>query len=383
MADVVVAVAEATAPAAPSVEAERAELLATLDSEFEAEEAEEAKPAGKPPKGAKVDEAEGDEEATEDKEGDADEENNDEEEESASEFASVDDFKEHAKSLLEEDGGPRKLEELLGLEKGTLKVNGSRIRFVKEQTRKAEEALAAANGDKSYADGILTEARAKYGTYAQSNVAFRSGTPQGILAAARAVEGHFGVPMAQFVDMVVKAGRGEASQALPQQQQSNSEIAELKANQERLLNLITEERAQRGAEAKKASDITRIAGHLKGTDLAKLKDGGARVYDAIVKSYDPVTKGYKLNLKSAIKAVLDDKATKYDLLQLRNRKVSAAPGEVTPAPPGGPKRVRVVAPAKHLTEAQKEEQERLSLIAELEAEERKAERLSKRSNGRR
>lgn len=369
--------AAAAAPATPTAapvtaaadSAARDALIAELDADSgDAEEA---------PAEASDDEAP---EPVGDSDGDeAEGEAGDEEAEEEAAFDSPDEFREHVKSLLEA-GDMRKVEEALGLEKGALKINGAKLRYVQREKAEAARTKAEAANTAREANELKDAARNFYGPYVQAKQSFQSGTPQGVMAAARAVEGHFGVPLAVFVEHVLKAGKGEHGVPPVQQPQTNVEVEALRAEVQRLARLAEDGQAQQQNAAAEQRHIATISTKLKGTDLAKLKDGPQLVYAAIKGSYDANLRGYSLDLPKAIKAVLADPATKWKLHELKSGKT---PAGKTPAPTaaktsGKASPVKVARPAVALTPAQKEAAERAALIAELEAEERREERTARR-----
>lgn len=362
--------------------AEHAALIAELETEGDSDGIDDAKPA----KARKValagtDEGDGDsagegEEASGEDEGEL--EGEEDGDDNSVEFESVDDFRDHAAELIKK-GATRALEEALGLEKGTLKVNGAKVRWVQTQIEKATTALSTAQQKEAEAQAVIQGAQHHYGPIVQAKQHFASGQPQGVLAAARAVENHFGVKIADFVEAVVKAGRGEASRPM----QADPEVKSLKETVQQLL--AERQQQQQAAEqtAARTKHVATIGTKLKGTDLAKLSDGAALVYDKILASYDSTLNGYKLDLKAAIKATLDDPAVKWKLLQARKGKppVPVKNGTKTPPPklPAGPQRRRVIAAERPKSPADKEAAEKAALIAELDAEERRDTRRSRRA----
>lgn len=366
--------------------AEHAALIAELETEGDSDGIDDARPAkarqGKsiPAAGETGDDTEADTLA-ESEEADGENEGEDPDGEAVDEevlFESVDDFRDHAAELIKK-GDTRALEEALGLEKGALKVNGAKVRWVQTQIEKATTALSTAQQKEAEAQAVIQGAQHHYGPIVQAKQHFASGQPQGVLAAARAVENHFGVKIADFVEAVVKAGRGEASRPM----QADPEVKSLKETVQQLL--AERQQQQQAAEqtAARTKHVATIGAKLKGTDLAKLSDGAALVYDKILASYDSTLNGYKLDLKAAIKATLDDPAVKWKLLQARKGRppVPVKNGTKTPPPklPAGPQRRRVVAAERPKSPADKEAAEKAALIAELDAEERRDTRRSRRA----
>jgi hypothetical protein len=363
--------AEAAAPttptAAPQTAATDAAARDALIAELDADAGEESAPEP-------VESDDSEPEPSDDAEADeSSEETGDEEAEEEPAFDSPDEFREHVKSLLEA-GDMRKVEEALGLEKGALKINGAKLRYVQRTVADAQRKVAEA-------ENLKESARNFYGPYVQAKQQFQSGTPQGVMQAARAVEGHFGVPLAVFVEHVLKAGKGEHGVPSVQQPQTNAEIEALKAQNAQILQLLQNQQNQGQAQAAEQRHIATISGKLKGTDLAKLKEGPQLVYAAIKNSYDANLRGYSLDLPKAIKAVLADPATKWRLHELKTKASNGktAPAAVAPGKPGKQSPVkRSVVAAVPQTPAQKEAAERAALIAELEAEERREERAARR-----
>lgn len=361
--------APTAAPAAATEAAARDALIAELDSAEDAEEA----PA------TKSDDA--DPEPTDDADAEETEgEAGDKEAEEEASFDSPDEFREHVKSLLEA-GDMRKVEEALGLEKGALKINGAKLRYVQRTVAEAQRTKAEAANVAREANELKDAARNFYGPYVQSKQDFQSGTPQGVMNAARAVEQHYGVPLAVFVEHVLKAGKGEASNPQVQQNQPNAEIEALKAQNAQILEHLRNAQSQTQTQAAEQRHIATIQTKIKGTDLAKLKDGPQLVYAAIKGSYDQNLRGYSLDLPKAIKAVLADPATKWKLHELKAGKTtqqkSVSPAATKPDGKASPVKRSVVTTPQ--TPKQKEQAERAALIAELEAEERRAERTQRRT----
>lgn len=356
---------ESAPVAAPSEEAERAALIAELDAEDSESEARE--PAEELP---------GEAEPSEDTAEDEGEEEGDDEVEEQS-FEGADEFREHVKSLLEA-GDMRKVEEALGLEKNALKLNGAKFRYVRQQAQKAAETIQRAETEAAKAQNLVESAKQVYGPMVQAKQLFHSGTADGVQRAARFVESHFGVPLTQFVEAVVKAGRGEASA----HRGPDPEVAELKQTVQRLLEERTQQQTQAQAQAAEQRHLEAIKGKLGGSPLAKLPDGAKVVYEKIKGSYDQSIGGYRLNLRDAIAAAQDDPAVKWKLHELASKRKApaAAPGK---QPASQLQRKRVVTAPKAANPAEAEAAAKARLIAELEAEERKAERAARRSNARR
>lgn len=376
--------AEATAPAADAPvaspeAADRAALIAELDAAEDAE-GEQESPAPKARKGQSDESNDSDPEPSDDADADEPaEEGGDEEAEEGEAFQTPDEFREHLQSLIKE-GDLRKVEEALGLEKGALKVNGAKLRYVQKTVAEAERKSGEAANTAREAENLKEAARNFYGPYVQAKQSFQSGTPQGVMQAARAVESHFGVPLAVFVEHVLKAGKGEASAVQHQQPQNNAETEALKAELAQIKNLLQNGQQQQQTAAAEQRHLATIGTKLKGTELSKLKDGPALVYQAIKGSYDQNLRGYALDLPKAIKAVLADPATKWKLHELKSKNGSA-PAVTVKNGKGSPvKRVATVSTEK-LSREEREQTEKARLIAELEAEERQQERAARRKRG--
>lgn len=370
--------APAPAPAPQNDAAEHAALVAELDAEDGGDEAAPApKPSGK--KGAAKPEAEVDADATEDEADevtDDDAETEEDEGETAEAFETVDELREHLKSLAA-SGDVRKIEESLGLEAGTLKVNGAKLRYVNGQVEKATKATHEAAVTKANAEQLRDAAKDFYGPYVQSKQLYQTKEPANVMRAVRAMEAHFGEPLTAIVEAAIKASKGEAGQP---NQQTNSEVAELRQQVQTLLQRTQQQQTAAQVQEAQARHLGAIAPKLKGTDLAKLKDAPKLVYDRLIGSFDKQLGGYNLNLAGAIKATLDDPATKWRLHELKSGRGNPAVtsnGKVT-APAVSPQRKRVVVAKVAQTPQQAEEAERAQLIAELEAEERRAERAARR-----
>lgn len=360
------------APVAAPEAAERAALIAELDA---ADDAETESTSGD--RGARKDDedAASDDASVSEDEPAADVEESDEEDEAAEGSPqTAAEMAEHIKGLLDA-GDMRKVEEALGLEKGALKINGAKFRYVRQQVQKATEATQRAEARAAQADTVIQSAQQVYGPMVQAKQLFHDGTAQGVQQAARFVETHFGVPLTTFVEAVVKAGRGESSP----QRGPDPEVAELKQTVQQLLQERNNQQTMAQQQAAEQRHLTTIKGKLGGTPLAKLPDGAKVVYETIKRSYDASIQGYRLNLKDAIAEAQKDPAVKWRLHEL-SQKRGAKPAD-KPAPTLA--RKRVIIESKGLSPAQKESAEKARLIAELEAEERKQERVSRRSNGKR
>lgn len=362
---------EAPAPeAAAPAEAEHDALIAELEAEFAEGDSEPArlekgaKKAVQAKKGEPVD-TDGDAEPEGEEAGESEDGNE-------AQVQTIDEFREHAKDIAR-SGDIRKLEEVLGLEKNTLRVDGGKVRYARQRLEKAEKAQAAAHQKYGEANTILSDAQQQYGGMVRAKHLFAGGTPQGIQQAARFVEGHFGVPLAQFVDAVVKAGRGEAGP----QRGPDPEVTELKRTVQQLL---TEQQQARKAETERQQTerhVSLIKGKLGGHSIAQLPDAAQLVYAKIKSSYDSTIDGYKLTLKDAIAAVAADPATKWRLHELAQKR---APKDAA-GPTNGKRPAKAAngkAPTrKAATPAESEEAEKRALIAELEAEARKEERAQR------
>lgn len=361
---------EPAAPANPQEASEHAALLAELEGEFDAPEPVPSKRRSEPnnakPKAG--DEAEGAEVLAG---GDDLEEETEADDQGEVEPEGGEDFRAHVKSLTEA-GDLRKLEEYLGLEKGALKIDGSKFRYLRQRQEKADKAVADATRQRDEATTLVQRAQEEYGPMVRAKQAFAAGTAQGVQQAGRFVEKHFGCSLAQFVDAVVKAGRGEAS--APRAPIQDQAIEELRAEVARL----KQEREQTSrAETEKAAaerHVTAIKGKLTGSPIAVLPDAAQLVYAKLKGSYDSAIDGYKLTLREAIAEVAADPATKWRLHERAQKARRTAEPEPEPSRPGRRGQPPARRPAaKTMTEAE----ERQALIAELEAEARKEERATR------
>lgn len=355
--------AEAVAPAANSESAAKEALIAELEAEDSGGEAKQ----GETEKADRVDskdDAEDDVEDTAGDEGDA-----------VDPIQTAEEVRQHVKDLLAA-GDLRKVEESLGLEKGALKLDGAKFRYMRQRGEKAERALAEATGKHTEATALVTRAQEEYGPMVRAKQLFAQGTPQGVQQAARFVEHHFGVPMTQFVEAIVKAGRGESQPA----RQSDPEIAELKTTVQRLLQEREQQQLQETARTAATRHVATIKSKLGSSPIAKLPDAANLVYERLKGSYDRAIDGYTLTLPEAIKAVTDDPATKWRLHEMRQKTAPKALAEPAAKTAAGS---RKPAPATaKLSQREKEAAEKAAVIAELEAQMRKEER-AQRSNGRR
>jgi hypothetical protein len=352
-----------------SEEAAKQQLIDAIDAEFDEGETEKPSPTSKAAKKAPSKVASKDE--TEEEASDEEADDSVDEEDAQASFEDAAALKGHIKTLIE-SGDLRKLETELGLEKGALKINGSKLRYVREQSQKAAAALQTAERKAADAQSLVQQAQQVYGPMVRAKQLFQSGSADGVQQAARFVEAHFGVPIAQFVDAVVKAGRG---QALPRSG-PDPEVAELKLTVQRLLEQQTRAQADAQLAQAKARHVAGIKAKLGSSPLGALPDGAQRVYDRLVASYDRGTGGYSLSLQDAIKAVADDPATKW-LLHERAQKAKPK-DDATESRGSKPKANGTpAAPVKALTYEEREEQEKRALIAELEAEALKAERAAR------
>lgn len=278
-------------------------------------------------------------------------------------------LRDHVKELVA-SGDIRKVEEALGLEKGALKVDGAKFRHLRAKAEKAGKLAAEAEQRHAEAQNLVGQAQQTYGGMVRAKQEFATGTAQGIQRAARFVEGHFGVPLAQFVDAVVKAGRGEAQP----QRGPDPEVAELKAQLQKMQEERSREKAAETERAAAERHVATIKGKLAGNPIAVLPDAAKLVYERLRGSYDRDIDGYTLTLKDAIAAVQADPATKWRLHELKQK--AAAKAAPAPAPKPVPGRRQVVT-TQRMTPAEAEAAEKAALIAELEAEERKKERAQR------
>lgn len=355
--------AVAVAPAANSESAAKEALIAELDAEDSGGEQEQAKP----PKADPVDAEAESEEDVEDPESD--------EGETVDSVQTAEEIRQHVKDLVAA-GDLRKVEEALGLEKGALKLDGAKFRYMRQRAEKAAKAEALAQTKHAEAAGLVTRAQEEYGPMVRARQLFAQGTPQGIQQAARFVEQHFGVPLTQFVESIVKAGRGESQPA----RQADPELAELKTTVQRLMQEREQQQLQESARAAATRHVAVIKGKLGGSPIAKLPDAPTLVYERLKASYDRTIDGYTMTLPEAIKAVTEDPATKWRLHEMRQKTGAKPVAEpvATRVASGSRKPV----PGAKLTPKDKEAAEKAAVIAELEAQMRKEER-AQRSNGRR
>jgi hypothetical protein len=357
--------AESAGEAAES--AARDALIAELESEMDGGE-----PSGKPVKVTRSKPGKAEAEATDDGEAEADDADPGDEDAPGLE-QSTEEFRERVKGLVEA-GDIRKLEEELGLEKGALKVDGAKFRHLRQRAEKAAKAEASAQAARAQTNTLLTQARQEYGPMVQAKHLFNSGTPQGVQQAGRFVEKHFGVPLAQFVDTIIKAGRGEAAP----QRGPDPEVAELKQTVLQLKQSLEQRQNAESEKVQSERHVATIRGKLTGSPIAKLPDAAQLVYARLKGSYDSTIDGYKLTLKDAISAVAEDPATKWRLHELRQRSATTTPPSAGRAPGkatsnGNGKHVAPRAKGGKMTE----EQEKQALIVELEAAARKEERAQR------
>lgn len=356
--------AEAVAPAANSESAAKEALIAELDAEDSGGEAEESHAKEAHPVDAEAE-----------SENDIDEPTGDEGD-SVGSIQTAEEIREHVKELVA-SGDLRKVEEALGLEKGALKLDGAKFRYMKQRAEKASKAEAQAQAKHAEATGIVTRAQEEYGPMVRARQLFAQGTPQGVQQAARFVEQHFGVPMTQFVEAIVKAGRGEAQPA----RTADPEIAELKTTVQRLLHEKEQQQLQETARAAATRHVATIKSKLGSSPIAKLPDAANLVYERLKGSYDRSIDGYTLTLPEAIKAVTEDPATKWRLHEMRQKTAPKTLTEPVAVKVANGLR-KLVASTGKLSPKEKEAAEKAAVIAELEAQMRKEER-AQRSNGRR
>lgn len=355
--------AEAVAPAANSESAAKEALIAELDAEDSGGEAKESQ--AKEADGIDAEaEAEDDVDDTAGDEGDA-----------VDAIQTAEEIRQHVKDLVAA-GDLRKVEEALGLEKGALKLDGAKFRYMRQRAEKAAKAEALAQGKHVEATALVTRAQEEYGPMVRAKQLFAQGTAQGVQQAARFVEAHFGVPLTQFVEAIVKAGRGESQPA----RTSDPEIAELKTTVQRLLQEREQQQLQETARAAATRHVATIKSKLGSSPIAKLPDAANLVYERLKGSYDRTIDGYTLTLPEAIKAVTEDPATKWRLHEMRSKSAPRTPEPVAVKTANGSR--KPVASTGKLSPKEKEAAEKAAVIAELEAQMRKEER-AQRSNGRR
>jgi hypothetical protein len=359
---------EAPAASESNESAAKNALIAELEAEID-DSGEEAVRTEKPKPGKKRLEAAKEDAANEGEEPEAEEDAGEEEPESAA-AQLPDAVREHVRNLVD-TGDIRQLEVVLGLEKGALKVDGGKIRYARQRLEKAEKAQSKASEQHAAAQNVLTQAQQAYGPMVRAKQLFQGGTAQGVQQAARFVESHFGVPLTQFVETVLKAGRGESAP----QRGPDPEVVELKQTVQQLLQERQRQQQQETERTQTERHVATIKGKLGSSPIAKLPDAAQLVYAKIKGSYDATIDGYTLTLKDAIAAVASDPATKWRLHELAQKSARTAP-VVTPTAlkttPG-----RKPPPRGKLSPAEQEAAEKSALIAELESSERKRERAER------
>lgn len=358
------------APLGGTDAAEKAALIAEIEGELDEESeggsgASEHKAQKKPPRGAR---AGGDEES-----GEREDEADPEDDAAEGGPGSISELREHVRELVLA-GDIRKVEEALGLEKGALKVDGARFRHMRQRAEKADKARSEAEQRHAEAANIVTQAQQEYGPMVRAKQLFQSGNPQGVQQAGRFVERHFGCSLAQFVDSVVKAGRGEGTP----QRGPDPEVAELKAALLEMKQAQERERAQQTERAAADRHISTIKSKLSATPLAKLPDAAKLVYERLKGSYDRTIDGYTMTLRDAIAAVQEDPGTKWRLHEMRERSTpTKTGGAARERPAGGRQPARREPERGRLSPAEAEAAEKSALLAELEAEERRKERAAR------